>query len=56
MTITQFFIKADKLPTKAKRKFIRCFVGQDRNLVTTCLQLSHSGITEEELLKKWRES
>lgn len=56
INIKEFFKEVDKLPTKAKRKFIKLFVGKDRNLVSMCLQLSRSGITEQELLKKWRES
>lgn len=53
MTIKEFFLNAQNKPTKARRQFVKYFVGNDRKLVARCLELSQTA-TEQELLQIWR--
>lgn len=50
--ILEFFKAVDVMPKKKKQKFVKQFVGNDRNLVLKMAELSKTE-PEEVLIKKW---
>ena len=55
MNIKDFFEKQSRLSKKQKRKFVKLFVGKDRDLVEQCLNECCTK-NECELLHKWQEN
>lgn len=52
MNIVQFLDKLAKIPTKQRRKYIKHFVGNDRQLLYDLLEMRETA-SEKELLNKW---
>lgn len=51
-SIVKFLEELAKIPTKQRRKYIKHFVGKDRQLLYDLLEMRENA-TEQELLEKW---
>ena len=51
-SIVKFVEELAKIPTKQRRKYIKNFVGKDRQVIYDLLEMRETA-TEPELLEKW---
>lgn len=51
-SIVKFLEELAKMPTKKRRKYIKCFVGKDRQVIYELLEMRQTA-SEKELLNKW---